>query len=45
MFQVAVVGHSLVPVAFPSLPGVQVQVFRKPGGKFLDLDCREFAGV
>ena len=45
MFKVAVVGHSLVPVAFPPLPGVEVQVFRKPGGKFLDLECREFAGV
>ena len=44
MFQVAIIGHSLVPRVFSGEEGVIVSVFRKPGGKFSDIDSVEFRG-
>ena len=43
MFRVVVVGHSLVPESIEG-PGLEISVFRKPGGKFTDLYCGEFSG-
>ena len=43
MYRVAVVGHSLVPESVQG-PGLDVSVFRKPGGKLTDLHCGEFTG-
>ena len=36
MFHVAIVGHSLVPESVEG-PGLDIDVFRKPGGKWVDL--------
>ena len=36
MFRLAVVGHSLVPESVEG-PGLDIDVFRKPGGKWVDL--------
>ena len=43
MYSVAIVGHSLTPVNV-SIAGANVQVFRKPEGKWGDLDSSEFQG-
>ena len=43
MFKVALVGHSLLPSTIPTVPDVEIRIFRKPGGTWLDDQCREFA--
>ena len=43
MFSVAIVGHSLTPTSV-SVTEVDIQVFRKPGAKWVDLDASEFQG-
>ena len=32
MFRVAIIGHSLVPENIASIPGVEIQLIRRPGG-------------
>ena len=41
MFSVALVGHSLTPVEI-SVAGANISIFRKPGGKWSDLDSEYF---
>ena len=45
MFTVAIVGHSLLPLEFEELPNVTVDLYRKPGAKWLDIDSSVFSGV
>ena len=42
MFSVALVGHSLTPSEL-HVNGADIRIFRKPGGKWVDLDSREFS--
>ena len=42
MFKVAVLGHSLTPSEL-HVDGCSITVFRKPGGKWVDLDNSEFS--
>ena len=42
MYNVALIGHSLLPTDFFALPDVAVSVFRRPGGTWLDSDCSEY---
>ena len=42
MYRVAVLGHSLVPRNFDQVPGIEIKVYRKPGGLWVDLDAAEF---
>ena len=44
MFSDALLGHSLLPREFDVLPGVSVDVYRKPGGTWADFNSREFEG-
>ena len=43
MFSVAVVGHSLTPTNV-SVAGANISIFRKPGGKWGDLNSDYFRG-
>ena len=42
MYHVAVLGHSLVPRGFDVIPGIDIEVYRKPGGLWIDLEAPEF---
>ena len=42
MYRVVVLGHSLVPRSFDSIPSIDIEVYRKPGGLWLDIETHEF---
>ena len=45
MFTVALVGHSLLPRQLGPVEGVSINIFRKPGATWFDINCPEYSEI
>ena len=45
MFSVALVGHSLLPRQLGPIDGVSINIYRKPGATWFDINCPEYSEI